>query len=87
MIRTVFTEVVLFLSPFAAYALFLWTTRAGVIDLNSWRPRVLAGLTIVALAAMIAGLVAIAEFSGARPGSVYIPAHMENGRLVPGTTK
>jgi hypothetical protein len=87
MIRTVFTEGVLFLSPFGAYAIFLWATRAGVIDLNSWRPRVLAGLTIVALTAVIAGLVAIAEFSGARPGSVYIPAHIENGRLVPGTTK
>jgi hypothetical protein len=87
MIRTVFTEGVLFLSPFAAYAIFLWATRAGVIDLNAWRPRVLAGLTIVALAAVIAGLVAIAEFSGARPGSIYIPAHIENGHLVPGTTK
>ena len=87
MIRTVFTEGVLFLSPFAAYAIFLWATRAGVVNLNSWRPRVLAGLTIVALAAVIAGLVAIAEFSGARPGSIYIPAHIENGRLVPGTTK
>jgi hypothetical protein len=87
MIRTVFTEGVLFLSPFAAYAIFLWATRSGVINLNSWKPRVLAGLSIVALLAVIAGLVAVAQFSGARPGSSYIPAHIENGRVVPGTTK
>jgi hypothetical protein len=87
MIRTVFTEGVLFLSPFAAYAIFLWATRSGVINLNSWKPRVLAGLSIVALLAVIAGLVAVAQFSGAPPGSRYIPAHIENGRVVPGTTK
>ena len=87
MIRTILTEGALFLSPFAAYAIFLWATRAGVIDMTSWTPRVLGGLTIAALAAVIAGFVAIAQFSGARPGSIYIPAHMENGRLVPGTTK
>jgi hypothetical protein len=87
MIRTIFTETALFASPFAAYALFLWATRAGVIDTTSWTPRVLGWLTIVALAAVIAGFIAIAEFSGAGPGAVYVPAHVENGRLIPGTTK
>ena len=29
----------------------------------------------------------VAEFSGAPPNSTYIPAHMEDGRLVPGTLK
>jgi hypothetical protein len=29
----------------------------------------------------------LAEFGGAPPGSTYIPAHMENGRLVPGTER
>ena len=87
MIRTIFTEGALFLSPFVAYAIFLWATRAGVIDPLSWTARELLWLTIVALVAVIVGFVAIAEFSGARPGAVYIPAHMENGRLVPGTTK
>jgi hypothetical protein len=87
MIRTILTESALFLSPFAAYALFLWATRAGVIDPVAWTPRIVVWLTIIALAAVIAGFVAIAQFSGARPGSTYIPAHMENGRLVPGRTQ
>ena len=87
MIRTVLTEGALFLGPFVAYAIFLWATRAGVIDPRAWTPPVLTWLTIIALVAVIAGFVAVAEFSGARPGSTYVPAHIENGRLVPGTTK
>jgi Family of unknown function (DUF6111) len=87
MIRTIFTEGALFVSPFVAYALFLWATRAGVIDPAAWTPRIVVWLTIIALAAVIAGFVAIAQFSGARPGSTYIPAHIENGRLVPGRTQ
>jgi hypothetical protein len=87
MIRTIITETSLFLSPFAAYALFLWATRAGVIDTKAWTPRVFAWLTIAALVAVIGGFVAFAEFSGAPPGAAYVPAHMENGRFVPGMTK
>ena len=87
MIRTLFTEGALFLSPFAAYAIFLWATRAKVIDPTVWPLRTIWWLTIFALAAMIGGFVVIAEFSGAPVGSTYIPAHLENGRLVPGTTK
>ena len=36
MIRPVLTEVLLFLTPFVLYAVFLWATQAGVLDLNSW---------------------------------------------------
>jgi hypothetical protein len=36
---------------------------------------------------MIASFILIAHFSGAPPGSTYVPAHMEDGRLVPGTSK
>jgi hypothetical protein len=29
----------------------------------------------------------LAKFSGAPPNSTYVPAHIENGQFVPGTTK
>jgi hypothetical protein len=29
----------------------------------------------------------LAQFGGAPPRSTYVPAHMENGRLVPGTER
>jgi len=48
---------------------------------------VLVTLTAIALVLTAAGFVVVAEFSGAPPNSTYIPAHMEDGRLVPGTLK
>ena len=87
MIRPIFTEFALFIAPFVAYALFLWATRAGVLDVSSWALPRLMWLTIAALVLVIASFLALAEFGGAPPGSTYIPAHMENGRLVPGTER
>jgi hypothetical protein len=87
MIRPVLTEIALFIAPFAAYAIFLVATRAGVIDIESWPPRVLVWLTAAALVLMIVSFVLIAEFSGIPVGSTYIPAHIEDGKLVPGQAK
>ena len=36
MIRPVLTEALLFLTPFVLYAVFLWATKSGVLDLKSW---------------------------------------------------
>jgi Family of unknown function (DUF6111) len=36
---------------------------------------------------VIAGFAVWAQHSGAPPGSTYVPAHMENGRFVPGILK
>lgn len=87
MIRPIFTEIALFALPFVLYALYLWATRAGVLDLSQWSAPVLAWLTIAALALMAVSFVLLAQFGGAPPGSTYIPAHMENGRFVPGTVQ
>jgi len=87
MIRPIFTEFALFIAPFVAYALFLWATRAGVLDVSAWSLPRLAWLTIAALVLVIGSFLALAEFGGAPPGSTYVPAHMENGRLVPGVEK
>ena len=84
MIRPVLTELALFLTPFALYALFLWATRAGVLETSSWSWTTLAWLTIAALVLMAGSFVIIAQFSGAPPGSTYVPAHIEDGRFVPG---
>jgi len=44
-------------------------------------------LTVSALLLIAVSAVATAIFSGSPPGSTYVPAHVEDGRLVPGTTK
>ncbi len=87
MIRPVLTELALFLAPFAAYAVFLLVTRAGILDPQSWSLRILAWLTGIALLLMIVSFVLIAHFSGTLPGSTYVPAHIEDGKFVPGLTR
>ena len=82
MIRPVFTEVALFLAPFVLYAIFLWATRADVLHPDQWRLPTLAWLTLASL-----GLIVVAQFSGAPPKSTYVPAHMEDGKFVPGHTE
>jgi hypothetical protein len=87
MIRPVLTELALFVAPFVVYALFLWLTQAHVLDRAAWPPKVLATLAIVALVLMIGSFVLLAHFSGAPPGSTYEPAHIEDGKFVPGRTR
>ncbi len=84
MLRPLLTESVLFVAPFVAYALFLWATRAGVLHPDSWPLPVVGWLTATAFVLMIASFILIAQFSGAPPGSTYVPAHVENGKFVPG---
>jgi hypothetical protein len=84
MIRPVLTELALFLTPFALYVAFLWATRARVLDLDRWSLNTLVWLTIVALVLMFGSFLVLAHFSGAPPGSTYVPAHLEDGRFVPG---
>ena len=85
MIRPIFTELVLFLAPFVVYALYLLATKAALMTMASWPPKVLASLAIVALVLMIGSFVYLSHFSGAPPGSTYVPAHVdESGNFVPG---
>ena len=85
MIRLFSIEVALFLAPFIVYALFLWATREGILHPKEWPLHVLALLSFAAVALTAVGFVLIAEYSGAPAGSTYVPAHLENGQLVPGT--
>ena len=87
MIRPVLTEVALFLAPFAAYAVFLWATRAGVLDAESWPRSRLAWLTIAALVLLLGSFFVLAHFDHSPPGSTYVPAHVEDGKFVPGEAK
>jgi hypothetical protein len=87
MIRPVLTEVGIFLIPFAVYALFLIATRSGVFAKSSWPMPLIAKLVLGALLLVVISFVLLAHFSGAPPNSTYIPAHIEDGKLVPGVEK
>ena len=87
MIRPAFTEILIFLIPFAVYALFLLATRSGLLLQTSWPVHVVAKLVLGALLMVIISFILLAHFSGAPPNSTYIPAHIENGKFVPGVEK
>ena len=88
MIRPVLTELTLFFLPFVLYALFLWgTKRSGVFDLANWPLLRVLYLLIAAFLLVSVSFIVLAQRTGAPPGSTYIPAHIEDGRFVPGQTK
>jgi hypothetical protein len=85
MIRPAFTEVGIFLIPFVVYALFLVASRSGLLVTQSWPLHMIAKLAVIAMVLVLASFVVLAHYSMAPPNSTYIPAHMENGKFVPGT--
>ena len=87
MIRPVLTEIGIFLIPFAVYALFLVATRSGVFAQSSWPAHLVAKLALGSLLLVIVSFIMLAHFTGAPPNSTYIPAHIENGKFVPGAEK
>ena len=87
MIRSALTEIGIFLIPFAVYALFLVATRSGLLATSSWPVVIIGRLLVGSLLLVLVSLILLAQFSGAPPDSTYFPAHVENGRVVPGVER
>jgi hypothetical protein len=87
MIRPILIEIGLFLAPFIIYAVVLMATQADMRQPSAWTMQRLGALLVAALVLVVASFVMFAQFSGAPPGSTYVPAHMEDGKFVPGATR
>jgi hypothetical protein len=87
MIRPALTEIGIFLIPFVVYALFLVASRSDLLMRSSWPVIVVGRLLLGSLLLVVLSLVLLAQFSGAPPHSTYVPAHLENGKLIPGAEK
>lgn len=72
-----------FLLPFLGYAVSLALRRRYPFVLTAWSRGPLAVLVVCGLALAVASLVA-AGLLWPRGRGDYVPAHMENGVLVPG---
>lgn len=85
MIRALADDVLLFLAPFALFAIYLLLLKKQVLSIDSWRKPtpwlLLVGIGLVAASLIYAG------FSAPRSRGTYVPPHMEDGRLVPGYFK
>ncbi len=82
MIRALVEEALLFLLPFALFALFLVARRKNPLLRASWGGH-MTWLVAAGLACVVAVLLATA-FLAERQTGAFEPTHMENGRLVPG---
>jgi hypothetical protein len=82
MTRTLLEEVLLFLIPFALYAGWLLARRKTPLARAHWDGNV-SWLVLAGLAIACGWLFYTGIFAERRTGA-YVPAHMENGRLVPG---
>ncbi|BDV34547.1 MULTISPECIES: DUF6111 family protein [Methylocystis] len=80
--RIALQTALLFLTPFVAYVGFHLLQRRWPFVAELWHGRVLSLLTIAGLITAIAGMLTLG-LTGRQQGA-YVPAHVENGRLVPG---
>jgi hypothetical protein len=85
MTRAIIQELLLFLLPFIAFAVYLLVSRRNPLVWSSWSAQsvwlTIAGLAIVVVSLLAAGFVA------ERHTGDFVPTHLENGRVVPGQFK
>jgi hypothetical protein len=78
-------DLLLFFVPFVVFAGFLLLQRRKVFDPQAWRGP-MPWLVIAGLLLVIAVMLGMSFFDPRSTGA-YVPPHLENGRLVPGTFK
>jgi hypothetical protein len=84
MARFLAFDAIFFLLPFAVYALWLVATRGSLNNIANWQARTIAVLALGGAVLLIGAIVVFTHFSGAPPGGKYVPAHIEDGKIVPG---
>jgi hypothetical protein len=83
MIRALVESFALFLVPFVVFVVYLLIRRRDPVAVDTWTGGRIASLSIAGLALAVLGIVVFGLFEE-RPLGAYVPAHVENGRLVPG---
>jgi hypothetical protein len=81
--RVVLEPALLFGSPFAAYAIYLALRLKYPFEVEHWSRSAVSTLALIGLAVAVAGVFAFGLFAERRHGA-YVPAHVENGQIVPG---
>ena len=81
--RALIEPLALFLSPFAIYAVYLVMRARYPLAVEHWTRGRVSLMALIGVAVAFAGLIAM-EILAPRGQGLYIPAHIENGVLVPG---
>ena len=83
MLRVILADIVLFLLPFLAYALWLWLNNKAHTS-EHWRRGPMGWLALSGIAMVIVSFIVFASLKTAPEGEEYRPAHMRDGVFVPG---
>jgi hypothetical protein len=83
MARTLVETVGLFLAPFVLFAVYLGLRARYPLEVEHWTKGRVSWLFLAGLAAAAGGLVAL-NLTAPRGHGRYIPAHLEQGVIVPG---
>ncbi len=83
MLRVILEPALLFLSPFVAYMAYLYLRDRYPFTVDHWTRGAVSSLALAGLALAVAGLFLLGFFSERHVGT-YVPAHIENGRLISG---
>ena len=83
MIRAFAEPLVFFTIPFLLYALVLLIRLINPLAIDNWTRRVVIPLSLTGLVLAVGSLVLVGLMAPRHEGG-YVPAHEENGRIVPG---
>ena len=83
MIRAFAEPLVFFTIPFVLYVLFLLLRLIDPFAIDNWTRRVVIPLTLAGMVLAVGSLVLVGVMAPRHEGG-YVPAHEENGRIVPG---
>jgi Family of unknown function (DUF6111) len=67
--------------PFLAWLIYARLTRKSGVNDAPW-----LGLAAAGVGLLVVSLVSWSLLSGSEPGETYVPARVEDGEVVPGTT-
>ena len=82
MLRILLQFVLPLLLPFLAWLVYARLARKAGLDDAPWIGLAAAGVGLLAVSLISWGLL-----GGSDPGETYVPARIEDGRLIPGTTE
>jgi hypothetical protein len=82
--RIIAIDAVFFLLPFAIYAAWLAFTKGSLSDVEDWQAKTIGYLAIAGAGVLLAAIAVFVQLQNNPAGSGYVPAHIEDGQIVPG---
>ncbi len=85
MLRVVLINIALFMLPVAVFAAYFYINERNknAVEIE-WKNMPLSLLLQIGLGLIVVGMLITAYIGGDDAGGTYVPARMENGKVIPG---